>query len=166
MASNKCSNCGKKAKVRRGNYRYDQIGALVLLKNVQIADCVACGKREPILRGKKRLMDEIAFAVASQPWKLRGSDVRYLRKYLGMSGMAFGRLVQVEPETLSRWENDQQDIGKNSDRLIRFVVLSKCPGLRKHMEEFMTRYAGLTDRDARRGAHIEIDATTLKYVYV
>ncbi len=166
MVSHKCSACGKKVKVRRGNYRYDQIGVPVLLKKVQIADCAACGTREPILRDKKCLMDAVAFAVASQPWKLRGSDVRYLRKHLGMTGLAFGKLVQVKPETLSRWENDQQDIGKNSDRLIRFVVLSKSPGLRTHMEEFVMRYSGLTDRDARRSAHIEIDATSLKYVYV
>jgi putative transcriptional regulator len=165
MIGNKCSGCGKKARIRRGNYRYDRIGAPVLLKNVQILDCAACGTRDPMLRDKRRLMDAVTFAVASQPWKLRGSDVRHLRKYLGMTGLAFGKLVQVEPETLSRWENDQQAIGKNSDRLIRFVVMSKSPELRKHMVAFMTRYAGLTDRDAPRKAHIEIDATTLKNAY-
>jgi DNA-binding transcriptional regulator YiaG len=166
MLGHKCSSCGKKARVWRGNCRYDQIGAPVLLKNVQIVECAACGMRDPILSDRKRLMDAVTFAVASQPWKLRGSDVQYLRKYVGMTGLAFGKLVQVEPETLSRWENEQQDIGKSSDRLIRFVVLSMSPSFRKRMEEFMTKYAGLTDRAARRSAHIEIDATTLKYVYV
>ncbi|MGA9883750.1 MAG: hypothetical protein WBQ34_08535 [Candidatus Acidiferrales bacterium] len=166
MATDKCSSCGKKAKVRNGNFRYDEIGAPILLKNVRISECTACGMREPILRDKKRLMDAIAFAVASQPWKLRGSDVRFLRKFLGMTGLAFGKLVQVEPETLSRWEHDQQDIGKNSDRLIRFVVLGKSPGLRKNMEEFMIKYRELTDRDAPKSAHIEIDPATLKYDYV
>lgn len=166
MATEKCNSCGKRARVRKGNFRYDEIGAPVLLKNVQISDCPACGTREPILRDKKRLMDEIAFAVAGQPWKLRGSDVRFLRKYLGMTGLAFGKLVQVEPETLSRWENDQQDIGKNSDRLIRFVVVGKSPELRKNMEEFMNKYREFTDRDAPKSAHIEIDPATLKFDYV
>jgi hypothetical protein len=58
MASGKCSSCGKRTKVRRGNYRYGEIGAPVLLKNAQISECAACGTREPILRDKKRLMDE------------------------------------------------------------------------------------------------------------
>ena len=166
MANDKCSGCGKKAKARRANYRYDEIGAPVVLKNAQISECAACGTREPIVRDKKRLMDAITFAVASQPWKLRGADVRFLRKYLGMTGLAFGKLVQVEPETLSRWENDQQDIGKNSDRLIRFVVVSKSPDLRKNMELFMEKYLQFTDRDASKSAHIEIDPSTLKSEYV
>ncbi|MGH9739577.1 MAG: hypothetical protein ACRD4X_13485 [Candidatus Acidiferrales bacterium] len=166
MATEKCGSCGKKSKVRKGNFRYDEIGAPILLKNLLISECTACGMREPILRDKKRLMDAIAFAVASQPWKLRGSDVRFLRKYLGMTGLAFGKLVQVEPETLSRWENDQQDIGKNTDRLVRFVVLGKSPELRKNIEEFMNKYRELTDRDAPKSAHIEIDPATLKYDYV
>ncbi|MGH9639209.1 MAG: hypothetical protein ACRD3Y_04055 [Bryobacteraceae bacterium] len=166
MATEKCGSCGKRSKVRKGNFRYDEIGAPILLKNLQISECTACGMREPILRDKKRLMDAIAFAVAGQPWKLRGSDVRFLRKYLGMTGLAFGKLVQVEPETLSRWENDQQDIGKNTDRLVRFVVLGKSPELRKNIEEFMNKYRELTDRDAPKSAHIEIDPATLKYDYV
>jgi hypothetical protein len=82
-----------------------------------------------------------------------------------MTGLAFGKWVQVEPETLSRWENHQQDIGKNSDRLIRFVVVGKSPELRKNMEAFMDKYRELTDRDAPKSAHIEIDAATLKYQY-
>jgi len=166
MAKDMCESCGKKVKSKRGNYRYDQIGAPVLLKGVQIAECAKCGTREPVLRDKKRLMDTIAFAVASQPWKLRGADVRFLRKYSGMTGGAFGKLVQVEPETLSRWENDQQDIGKNSDRLVRFVVVSKSPELRKNMLLFLERYRQLTDKDAPRSAHLEIDPATMKYEYV
>jgi putative zinc finger/helix-turn-helix YgiT family protein len=165
MAKDACKSCGKKVKTKRGNYRYDQIGAPVLLKRVQIAECAACGTREPALRDRKRLMDTIAFAVASQPWKLRGADVRFLRKYCGMTGGAFGKLVQVEPETLSRWENDQQDIGKNSDRLIRFVVVSKSPELRKNMLLFLERYRQLTDKGAPRTAHIAIDPATMKYDY-
>jgi DNA-binding transcriptional regulator YiaG len=165
IATDKCKGCGKKAKVRRGNYRFDEIGVPVLLKNVRIADCGACGTREPVLANRARLMDTIAFAVASQPWKLRGSDVRFLRKFIGFNGAQFGKLVQVEPETLSRWENDQQDIGKNSDRLIRFIVVSKSPELRKNMEGFLIKYRELTDRDAPRNAHLKVDAATMKYEY-
>lgn len=165
MASGKCSHCGKRTKLRRRNFRYEQVDAPVVLKNAWIAECAECGAREPSIREKKRLMDTIAFAVASQPWKLRGSDVRYLRKYLEMTGLSFGKLVQVEPETLSRWEHGRQEIGKNTDRLIRFVVMGKSPQLQKSMQEFMARYLKLADRDAPKGAHIEIDPATLKYEY-
>jgi DNA-binding transcriptional regulator YiaG len=137
----------------------------VLLKGASIVDCPKCGTREPTVRDKKRLMDTIAFAVAGQPWKLRGSDVRFLRKYLGMSGLAFGKLVQVKPETLSRWEHGRQEIGKNSDRLIRFVVMGKNPELPKKMQEFMRSYLQFTDRDAPRRAHIVIDVENMKYKY-
>jgi YgiT-type zinc finger domain-containing protein len=165
MASGKCSQCGKRTKPRRGNFPYKLIGTPVVLKNAQSVECQRCGMRELAIRDKRRLMDAIAFAMAGQPWRLRGSDVRFLRDYLGMTGLAFGKLVQVEPETLSRWEHDRQEIGKNTDRLIRFVVIGGSPELRKNMQGFMARYLKLTDRAAPKGAHIEIDPATMKYEY-
>jgi DNA-binding transcriptional regulator YiaG len=165
MKKEVCAECGKELRVVTGNYRFDEVGVPVLLQNVPIAQCKECGITEPIVADLNGLMNTIAFAVVGKPCKLTGHDVRFLRKYIGVSADEFSELVKVQPETLSRWENNQQDIGKNSDRLIRFVVVSKSEDLRMQMEEFLKKYRQLSDCDSPRKSQLKIDPATLQYEF-
>jgi transcriptional regulator with XRE-family HTH domain len=82
-----------------------------------------------------------------------------------MGGDEFSKLVDVDRTTLSKWENNQQDIGKNSDRLIRFLVVSKSADLRTQIEEFMKKYVELTDCDPPGKTQLRIDSETFEYEY-
>ena len=165
MKKELCDSCGKPMRVITTNYRFDEVGLPVLLKNVEVAECKKCGTREPIIPNVDGLMQAIAFAVVTQPCKLTGSEVKFLRKYIGLSGAEFARLVHVEPETLSRWQNEKEEIGKNSDRLIRFIVVSKSPELRNQMEEFLNKYRDLTDCPPPKNPELKVDPVTLQYEY-
>jgi DNA-binding transcriptional regulator YiaG len=165
MRKETCSNCEKEARVITGNYRFDEVGLPVLLKNIEMVDCKECGSRDPIISDVNGLMHVIAFAVIAHPAKLNGDEVKFLRKYLGMSGEDFSKLVEIDRTTLSKWENNQQEIGKHSDRLLRFLVMNKSADLRKHAEEFLKKYGELTDRVSRRTPEIKIDSETLEYEY-
>jgi len=165
MKKEMCAECGKQRKVVTGNYRFDEVGLRVLLQDVPLVKCEECGTTEPVIRDLNGLMHAIAFAVVTHPCKLTGNELRFLRKYVGLSGEEFSKLVRIEPETLSRWENSQQEIGKNSDRLIRFIVVSKSPDLRKQMEEFLEKYRELTDCEPPRKAQLKINPATLEYEY-
>jgi len=165
MKREACAECGKEARVITGNYRFDEVGVPVLLLNVQLVECGECGIAEPIISDLNGLMHTIAFAVVAKPCKLNGSDVKFLRKYIGVNGEEFAKLIRIQPETLSRWENGQQEIGKNTDRLIRFVVVSKSADLRNEMEEFLKKYRQLTDCDCPRKSQLKIDPATLQYEY-
>jgi DNA-binding transcriptional regulator YiaG len=165
MRKEACNNCGKQARVIAGSYRFDEVGLPVLLKNIELIDCRECGTLDPIIPDVNGLMHVIAFAVIAHPCRLTGKEVKFLRKYLGMSGDEFSRLVNIDRTTLSKWENDQQEIGKHSDRLIRFVVVGKSADLRKQIEEFMEKYGELTDCDPPRKPQLNIDSETLKYEY-
>ena len=65
----------------------------------------------------------LALAVVAMPQKLAGEEVRFLRKSLKMSGDEFSSLIHVDKTTLSKWENNEQAIGDQSDRLIRAVTM-------------------------------------------
>ncbi len=165
MRKETCTNCGKAARVIIGNYRFDEVGLPVLLKNIEMIDCKECGSRDPIISDMNGLMHVIAFAVISHPAKLNGNEVKFLRKYLGMSAEKFSKLVEIDRTTLSKWENNQQEIGKHSDRLLRFLVMNKSSDLRQHVEEFLEKYSELTGRVSRRTPEIKIDSETLEYEY-
>jgi transcriptional regulator with XRE-family HTH domain len=53
--------------------------------------------------------------------------VRYLRKYLGWSGADFAKRMGVTPESVSRWENDREQMSAVADRLLRLMVATKAP---------------------------------------
>jgi putative zinc finger/helix-turn-helix YgiT family protein len=165
MRGEACNSCGKEARIITGNYRFDEVGLPVILKDVKLRECKECGSTDPIIPNLNGLMHAIAFAVVTHPCKLRGEEVRFLRKYLGMGGEHFSKLVDVDKTTLSKWENGQQDIGKNSDRLIRFVAVSKSPELRQQIDEFLREYEKLTDCDPPRKSQLKIDSETLEYEY-
>jgi DNA-binding transcriptional regulator YiaG len=165
MKREACNNCGKGARIITGNYRFDEVGLPVLLMNIEQVDCKECGTVEPIIPDLNGLMHVIAFAVVAHPCKLDGDEVRFLRKYLGVGGGEFSKLVDIDRTTLSKWENNQQEIGKNSDRLIRFVVINKSADLRTQIEKFMKKYEELTGCDPPRRTQLRIDSETLEYEY-
>lgn len=165
MKKEACANCGKEARVITGNYRFDEVGLPVLLKNIEMVDCNECGTREPIIPSLNELMHVLAFAVVVHPCKLKGQHIRFLRKYLGMSADEFSGLVHADRTTLSKWENNSQEIGSKADRLIRFVVVSESAELRKQLEEFMQKYRELTDCSQNQAPQINVKTETLEYEY-
>src|SRR5262249_13942609 len=49
-------------------------------------------------------------ALARQRARLRPEEVRFLRKYLSLSGPDFARIMDAAPETVSRWETGRQQM--------------------------------------------------------
>jgi transcriptional regulator with XRE-family HTH domain len=58
---------------------------------------------------------------------LTGPEIRFLRKFLGLSGVDFARRMGVAPEVVSKWEHDKDPIGGQSDRLLRMMVVRDRP---------------------------------------
>ena len=69
----------------------------------------------------------IAMALVHKPARFLGAEVRYLRKYMGWSGVDFASRMGVNPETVSRWENEKEPISSTSDRLLRLIVVRGWP---------------------------------------
>jgi transcriptional regulator with XRE-family HTH domain len=56
---------------------------------------------------------------------LSGEEARYLRKWVGYSATELAETTGYSKSIISRWENEKQNIGKESDRLLRLVVFAK-----------------------------------------
>ena len=119
----KCDICqGNLVTKTQQTHHYTECGLdNVYLKNVRVRICESCKEKSVRIPRIIELHSTIARAVALQPCPLRGQDVRFLRKQLGYSAREWATFLRTDASTLSRWENDQQEIGTQSDTLIRLL---------------------------------------------
>lgn len=124
----KCAQCGTVMKVNRENVKYDEmIGLPVMLADVEVRRCPGCGEYEVVIPRLEELLRVLAGAVIRRRVRLSGGEVRFLRKYLGWSGVDFARRMGTQPETVSRWEHAVTRIGPQADRLLRLMVATVRP---------------------------------------
>jgi YgiT-type zinc finger domain-containing protein len=164
MKTFECSNCGATAKVRRGDYDFSECGlSRVVLQGIEIIRCDHCGNEDPIIPRMNDLMRSLALAVIGKPYGLWGEDVRFLRKYLGMTAEEFSRYLHVDKTTLSKWETGDDPVGDQSDRLIRLLCLSLGEGLQEKVRETVSAFPQI--RKTHRRLRIQVNAKTGAYQY-
>jgi putative zinc finger/helix-turn-helix YgiT family protein len=98
----------------------------VYLIGIKYFICSECGKVRAEIPAMKPLMRRIARDLVVNPDSLSGEQIRFLRKRAGMKSAAFAKLLGVEAETLSRYENDKQVAAEPVDKLIRFAYALNC----------------------------------------
>jgi DNA-binding transcriptional regulator YiaG len=161
-----CSDCGRDAPVERGVYRFRESGLdNVVLKGIEIVKCPACGNEDPIVPNLDGLLRVIAVAIVTNRLPLTGAEVRYLRKYLEMSGEQFARILHTDKSTLSKWETGAVNIGSKSDLLIRSVALNLGRGLRDEAERVTRNFEHIDEESTAPPNRIEVDSETLEYEY-
>lgn len=164
MKKAECTACGATARAVRGAYRFTECGLRnVELQGVELVRCRKCGNEDVIIPRMNDLMRVLALAVVSRPSRLHGEDVRFLRKYLHMTQAEFAELIHIHKTNLSKWENDEDKIGEQSDRLIRAVVLGLGDGLKEKIEQVLRSFPQIQKR-GKRGS-IAIDSEDLSYSY-
>lgn len=164
MRKFECSQCGAMVEVVRGTYQFKESGLKnVFLKNIELVRCRECGTTDPIIPHVNELMRVLALAVIARPYRLSGEEIRFLRKYLGKSGTEFCKLLSINKSTLSKWENNEDRVGEQSDRLIRTIALGLDNGLRERLKEVINSFPEIKKRTHKD--EIEIDPTKMSYVY-
>jgi putative zinc finger/helix-turn-helix YgiT family protein len=113
---------------KREKYEYEPTkGVRVLLVNVPVSRCQACAEVEVSIPRIEALHRFIAWQMLKRPPRFSAEEVRYLRKYLGWSGLDFAAHMGVHNATVSRWENGKEQIGPLADRLLRLMVATREP---------------------------------------
>ncbi len=164
MRKEPCSKCGAGARVIRGSYRFRESGLPhVTLHGIEIIRCPVCGNEDPIIPRLNRLMQVIALGIVNKPYRLRGEEIRFLRKYLGKTGEEFARLIHVDKTTLSKWENNDDRVGDQSERLIRLLALVLGEGLQGSTASTVEAFPRIKDR--KPPVRIEIDSEKMSYQY-
>lgn len=143
----KCPSCGKEMRAAQRDYHYEEAG----LKNVVLRDTTVykcgCGEMLPELPQIGRLHQRIAEDLIGKQSPLTGEEFRFLRKAMGTSAKELARLLGVTAVTVSRWENNKEKVGAQSDRLLRCLYLTRSKGLAaskvgKMLEEVMCGIVG------------------------
>jgi DNA-binding transcriptional regulator YiaG len=163
MQREECSNCGAQARIIRGDYLWRDVDLPVTLRNVEQIQCEKCGNVDVVIPRLAQLMRTIALAVIHKPYRLRGEEVRFLRKYLGMTGADFSALLKVDKTTLSKWENNEDPVGEQSDRLIRMVALGLGEGLQGEIGAVVRAFTSIHSNVKKVG--IRVDPKTMVYEY-
>lgn len=113
---------------RRENVKYDASGLPgITLLNVEVSRCAECGEFEVSIPNIDGLHKALATVLVQKRERLVGAEIRFLRKYLGFSGVDFAEHLGVTPETVSRWEQGSTAMGVTADRFLRWLVLTRDP---------------------------------------
>jgi DNA-binding transcriptional regulator YiaG len=161
-----CSICGDSAPVTKGKFRFGQVGVPITLVNIDLIRC-ECGNTDPIIENVNDLMDVIARALVSKHRPLTGSEVRFLRKYLGKSAKEFAAGIGIDPATLSRWENGLANIGGSGERLVRVLTMTLSPSLKDERPRAWDIVSEIDEKPARgKVPQLEVDVRTGNFQYI
>lgn len=159
-----CSRCGEPARIIRGTYPFKELGLRnVVLQGIELVRCDTCGNEDPRIPRLSELMRVLALAVIRKPYRLSGEELRFLRKYLGLTAEKFAGILRVDRTTVSKWENGEDSVGEQSDLLIRLIAQALGKGLKGDLEATIWQFPQIRNSCGR--IRIEVDARTFEYTY-
>lgn len=96
----------------------------MVLLDVEIRSCAACGERELVTPHLERLHQAIARALSRQSALLTAEAASFLRKWLGLTAGRFAVLMGVRTETVYRWDrlDPTQTLTPAEDHLLKLLV--------------------------------------------
>lgn len=156
-----CGNCGTLAPVVRRDYEFQEMGIPVILERAEVVECPECHQISPIIENMNDLMHTLALAVICSPCKLAGDEIRFLRQYADKSAVEFAKLLHVDNTHLSKLENGRTEVGPQTDKYIRMVVLSMSPELKDKMGELLEMLPEIKDSCIEHKPAIKIDPQDL-----
>ena len=164
MRDTMCPECGAGATISRKNYRFEQMGIPVDLQQIEVIECPTCGEI-PVIPHMNELMDVIALGVLCNPCKLRGTEVRFLRKYINKSAREFAHYLHINHTSLSKYENGQRQLGASLDKLVRLTIFGMQPKLRADLTEMMELMPNIKDKCQQKKIEMQVDPARGTYQY-
>lgn len=100
-----------------------------------------CSEKYVEIPAIKQLMSLIARHTVMKDQALTGTEIKFLRKRLGQKATDFSTAIKLQPETLSRVENEKQSVGAKTDFYIRiyYALSSKDPVLLDALKEALDK---------------------------
>lgn len=113
----------------------DLVGLRVIVKDAAIRGVDGEGEETIEIPHLSTLSAAAAVARCLMPIRLRGAELRAIRRITGMTAAEMAKRMgdKTSPETLSRWENEKQPMGGYAEKVFRLVVCEelkvKAPGV-------------------------------------
>jgi putative zinc finger/helix-turn-helix YgiT family protein len=122
--NNKCLECGTEMKRKTETVRHDAGGLNVSLVGVPVYRCPKCGAHEVAIVNLGGLHREIAHALARRPERLQSAEIRFMRKYLGLSMEDLAKRLKTGLDTVKHWEAKRaRRMNPQAEMLLRLHVL-------------------------------------------
>jgi putative zinc finger/helix-turn-helix YgiT family protein len=121
----KCFECGSSLKISKDkSYNYKESGLdNIILVGIKQSYCSKCKETFVTIPKVEVLHRAIGKAICCKKALLDAGEIKFLRKELHLKGKEFARSLGITPETVSRWENNNQTISEGEDRLIRTLYM-------------------------------------------
>ncbi len=91
----------------------------------------------------------IGRSLVSEKKRLSGKDIRFLRNELLMSQAALAQLLQVDEQTVARWEKGRTKIPGNASVMLRVMYLEHI-GDNEKISDLLRKIADIEDRIDRK----------------
>jgi DNA-binding transcriptional regulator YiaG len=124
MPMNKCASCAGLLTASRKR-QVQRVAGREFIVTVAASTCRGCGSIFLENDSLQRADLEVACELARHG-PPRGEAFRFLRKTMGMRGLDLAALLDVTPETISRWENDQRVVDKATWLTLGSLVLERA----------------------------------------
>lgn len=123
----RCFNCKSTDVVAGKHEDRIELGGHRFRRSVPTRRCKRCG--EETIKGQDVESFELDVAAEfARHGQLPADAFRYMRRVLGLKAAELAELLDVTPETISRWENEKQSIERRAAALLSAMVLDKLEG--------------------------------------
>ena len=120
----KCVSCGKTDLIRGAVSHAVTVAGVEFATELPGQRCPAC--KYSTVNGPAAARFELLVANELFTRGLRGgASFRFMRKALGMKAIDIAQALNVAPETISRWENDQREVDWPEFMVLGFLVDDK-----------------------------------------
>jgi putative zinc finger/helix-turn-helix YgiT family protein len=117
-----CDKCKVEMKKIKTNYQYTESGLKnVVLKGISAYKCTKCKEINPVIPRIKEIHRMIGEDLINKNSLLMGNEVTFLRKEMEIRAKDLAQILGVTKVTVSRWENEREQISPACDRLIRLL---------------------------------------------
>jgi len=145
-----CYDCKVKMRKIKTNYRYKESGLNnLILKGIPAYKCPKCNQINPIIKNIKELHQLVAQRLINKKSVLSGQELIFLRKEIGLKAKELAEKLGVHKVTISRWENEKEQISFPYDSLVKFIYVTqrikeKCIMVRPDIEKLLPKIPEIT----------------------
>ncbi len=122
----RCPQCGASMNDSRAPLRLPVNGEEITVRGLAHLRCPKCDERLLDLQNAQRLSEEAVAGYRRKHRLLSGREIRAIRGRFHLTQGKLARLLQLGPNTLSRWESDRKAQTAAMDTLLR--LLRDVPG--------------------------------------
>lgn len=148
-----CSKCNVEMVEKRVEKRQFAESGLdgLYLRNWPSLVCPKCEISCPVM--SLEISGIVGNCLLGKPIRFSGDEILFFRKDLGLKGIDFAEALGVERETVSKWENDSEQIDHKSDFAIRMMYLlkhireyPKFTDFKQSLDKLLRHYFYVTER--------------------